>query len=144
MIPRVPVVTFIGLGRSVERLCVSDVDIDDGLSLALAQMTACYVIISETNLHCSHLAALSACAASTVYPVRTFKGQRRNVWRLWTEDNHSQVLRTPDVPDVPYNVTTCTCYNITKQQQLECGPMPIVMAALPNIGGALCSAPQFG
>ena len=23
--------------------------------------------------------------------------------------------------------------------QLECGPMPNVMAALPNIGGALCS-----
>ena len=26
--------------------------------------------------------------------------------------------------------------------QLECGPMPNVMAALPNIGGALCSMPQ--
>jgi len=26
--------------------------------------------------------------------------------------------------------------------QLECGPMPNVMAALSNIGGALCSAPQ--
>jgi len=26
--------------------------------------------------------------------------------------------------------------------KLECGPMPNVMAALPNIGGALCSAPQ--
>jgi len=27
-------------------------------------------------------------------------------------------------------------------QKLECGPMPNVMAALPNIGGALCSTPQ--
>jgi len=27
---------------------------------------------------------------------------------------------------------------------LECGPMPNVMAALSNIGGALCSTPQFG
>jgi len=27
-------------------------------------------------------------------------------------------------------------------EQLECGPMPNVMAALPNIGGALCSTPQ--
>jgi len=27
-------------------------------------------------------------------------------------------------------------------RQLECGPMPNVMAALPNIGGALCSMPQ--
>jgi len=24
----------------------------------------------------------------------------------------------------------------------KCGPMPNVMAALPNIGGALCSTPQ--
>ena len=28
------------------------------------------------------------------------------------------------------------------QMQLECGPMPNVMVALPNIGGALCSTPQ--
>jgi len=26
--------------------------------------------------------------------------------------------------------------------ELECGPMPNMMAALPNIGGALCSTPQ--
>jgi len=25
---------------------------------------------------------------------------------------------------------------------VECGPMPDVMVALPNIGGALCSTPQ--
>jgi len=29
-------------------------------------------------------------------------------------------------------------------KQLECGSVPNVMAALPNIGGALCSTPQFG
>jgi len=29
-----------------------------------------------------------------------------------------------------------------KQDQLECGPMPNVMVALPNIGGAFCSTPQ--
>jgi len=28
------------------------------------------------------------------------------------------------------------------KEKLECGPMPNVMAALPNIGGALCSTPQ--
>jgi len=27
-------------------------------------------------------------------------------------------------------------------EELECGPMPNLMVALPNIGGALCSAPQ--
>jgi len=29
-----------------------------------------------------------------------------------------------------------------KPTEIECGPMPNVMAALPNIGGALCSTPQ--
>jgi len=29
-----------------------------------------------------------------------------------------------------------------KPGQLECGPMLNVMAALPNIGGDLCSTPQ--
>jgi len=29
-----------------------------------------------------------------------------------------------------------------KQNELECGPMPNLMVALPNIGGAFCSTPQ--
>jgi len=29
-----------------------------------------------------------------------------------------------------------------EKRQLECGPMPSMMAALPNIGGALCSTRQ--
>jgi len=29
-----------------------------------------------------------------------------------------------------------------KEEELECGPMPNLMAALSNIGGALCSTPQ--
>jgi len=28
------------------------------------------------------------------------------------------------------------------RKKTECGPMPNVMAALPSIGGALCSTPQ--
>jgi len=28
------------------------------------------------------------------------------------------------------------------KNKLECGPMPNLMVALPNIGGALCSMPQ--
>jgi len=32
--------------------------------------------------------------------------------------------------------------NIEIYSKLECGPMPNVMGALPNIGGALCSTPQ--
>jgi len=32
--------------------------------------------------------------------------------------------------------------DIEEVRKLECGPMPNVMVALPNIGGALCSTPQ--
>jgi len=31
-----------------------------------------------------------------------------------------------------------------KKENQKYGPMPNVMAALPNTGGALCSTPQFG
>jgi len=31
-----------------------------------------------------------------------------------------------------------------RKKELECETMPNVMAALPNIGVALCSTPQFG
>jgi len=33
-------------------------------------------------------------------------------------------------------------YDAGLQEKLECGPLPNVMVALPNIGGALCSTPQ--
>ena len=35
-------------------------------------------------------------------------------------------------------LTTC----IVKYYKPECGPMPNLMVALPNVGGALCSTPQ--
>jgi len=38
-----------------------------------------------------------------------------------------------------YMKLSCCTSNYMK---LECGPMPNVMVALPNIGGALCSTPQ--
>jgi len=31
------------------------------------------------------------------------------------------------------------CFNSNQ----KCGPMPNVMAALPNVGGAVCSTPQI-
>jgi len=40
------------------------------------------------------------------------------------------------------HLQSTTKLNQTEQQKLECGPMPNVMAALPNTGGALCSTPQ--
>jgi len=40
--------------------------------------------------------------------------------------------------------TTPGCSNQIKSNQikLECGPMPNLMVALPNIGGAPCSTPE--
>ena len=39
--------------------------------------------------------------------------------------------------------TNIRCFSLTAGlNKLECGAMPNVMAALPNIGGALCSMPQ--
>jgi len=34
------------------------------------------------------------------------------------------------------------CTTTQNKHKLECGPMPNVMAALPNTGGALYSTPQ--
>jgi len=41
------------------------------------------------------------------------------------------------------NIMVCPmCADKYLRMKLECGPMPNVMAALPNIPGALCSTPQ--
>jgi len=40
------------------------------------------------------------------------------------------------------NPTTRKPAKVMKKIKLECGPMPNLMVALPNIGGALCSTPQ--
>jgi len=39
-------------------------------------------------------------------------------------------------------VWVCQRQLILLYPKLECGPMPNLMVALPNIGGALCSTPQ--
>jgi len=41
-----------------------------------------------------------------------------------------------------YKIVNCVPVSHKKKIQLECGPMPNVMVALPNIGGALRSTPQ--
>ena len=38
--------------------------------------------------------------------------------------------------------TFCLVAPQPQEIELECGPMPNLMVALPNIGGALCSTPQ--
>jgi len=49
-------------------------------------------------------------------------------------------------PSYPHNVRTVVslcCFFGEKYALLECGPMPNVMAALANIGGAVSSTPQI-
>jgi len=41
-----------------------------------------------------------------------------------------------------YSIWHYVCNDRESLKQLECGPMPNLMVALPNIGGALCSTPQ--
>jgi len=57
---------------------------------------------------------------------------------LATRRQHVSVQNVTTVPIHGYvNILSELILN-----QLECGPMPNVMVALPNIGGALCSTPQ--
>jgi len=42
----------------------------------------------------------------------------------------------------PLKTSTALQYATPVGNELECGPVPNLMAALPNIGGALCSTPQ--
>ena len=46
-----------------------------------------------------------------------------------------------DKKDGVRNASSC---HVEQLLELECGPLPSAMVALPNIGGALCSMPQFG
>jgi len=50
----------------------------------------------------------------------------------------------PALPSRHNGKTMCLHCTVSWQikKQLECGPMPNVMVALPNIGGALCSTSQ--
>jgi len=50
---------------------------------------------------------------------------------------HVCLVNTPGMITASSKLKTVFC-----MYQLECGPMLNLMAALPNIGGALCLAPQ--
>jgi len=71
------------------------------------------------------------------YPRMSADGQgtqcRRNI-----AENYSRLSRVHE----RYRHATDGRATAFSECKLECGPMPNVMAALPNIGGALCSTPQ--
>jgi len=55
---------------------------------------------------------------------------------------HDDVIRTFSTRILFRKVTYARCLLPVTVSILECGPMPNVMVALPNIGGAICSTPQ--
>jgi len=54
----------------------------------------------------------------------------------WTRDFEGLQSLVEAMLDVLY------CFMCVVHLELEYGPMPNLMVALPNIGGALCSTPQ--
>ena len=56
--------------------------------------------------------------------------------------DQSRVESVPDQHETCCNVVAMRCGVLQFIVILECGPMPNLMVALPNIGGALCSMPQ--
>jgi len=61
----------------------------------------------------------------------------------------SYTLRGENLPILPHSwamvwLWTCVIWKqgCKSKKKLECGPIPNVMVALANTGGALCSTPQ--
>ena len=75
------------------------------------------------------------CASPTLacYSARLSKLERQQVERII--GYHTATYPTCNLRDPTFKDRIATAI-------LECGPMPNVMVALPNIGGALCSTPQ--
>jgi len=63
----------------------------------------------------------------------------QTVWPQYTNVTDKQTEQTGQWS----HIIGRTVLQTVAQEELECGLMPNVMAALPNIGGALFSTPQI-
>jgi len=75
--------------------------------------------------------------------VETVDRTQGEMWKGMGEDNRKtracifvSKLRVLELVSVQATIRS------TIQTKLQCGPMSNVMAAMPNIGGALCSTPK--
>ena len=72
--------------------------------------------------------------------------QMKGIWAHAFLDTSTQFACTDGSQAIVENqqqpVASIYDFRPSKYYKLECGPMPNVMVALPNIGGALCSTPQ--
>ena len=64
--------------------------------------------------------------------------------RAWVDILHPTRHKIGHFGDILPSQSLGLVLNKLKLTQLEYGPMPNVMAALPNIGGTLCATKQFG
>jgi len=101
----------------------------------------------------------ASCAVFSMSSTELKYASKVNQKLAWQSHNKSHFFLGFTSTNISINMTTVfpTCHINRKSSisqslcgefgqqykiQLECGPMPNVMVALPNIGGALCSAPQ--
>ena len=113
-----------------------DTAIFQKLTLSIMHTVFYLVGISIFNTNCDWLVKgfIYPVASNVIRILLKFHSHRMN----WVEQNWTCSELQTHVSSV--NFVWCEqTFN-----KLECGPMPNVMAALPNIGGALCSMPQFG
>jgi len=69
--------------------------------------------------------------------------QQQILQRSVTDNPEKKQLQYITCPEkIQVSTTAANFKNLANQSQLECGPMPNVMATLPNVGSALCSMPQ--
>ena len=107
------------------------------------------------HLECPHLSS-HFCISSTLINLirvlicRRFRSVRPQSYiTSWYTQNLSkralnrQTVSTSTIITCAQKLTSWICCSLQgTNKQLECGLMPNVMAALPNIGCALCSTPQ--
>ena len=72
-------------------------------------------------------------------------GPTNRVWKYGRQSATAEIRRGKKRRRTNYRTKTYMSASATQDgHKLECGPMPNVMAALPNIDGALCSTAKFG
>jgi len=107
-----------------------------------AQLTSVTTQIHIRGLDCHHnliIRSLAHCQSSLIILCKSVQKFSCKIANRQT-NNNDYISSLAEVTK-SCNIQYAMCAT-QEDKQLECGPMPNVMAALPNIGGALCSTPQ--
>jgi len=107
----------------------------------------CKVILNVSTVYRHNCCCLQIWKTYTYTAIFTCSSKVARLKRIELDVSHWRVI-TVDVTYRPWthvldDTRVCAFFSrMKKTKQLECGSMPNVMVALPNIGGALCSTPQ--